>query len=405
MNFLLGAIVQIIKQYKGEEPLSVYLKSYFKRHPKLGSRDRRSISEAVYIYYRCAAFFPDDHPIPDIINEGVTLCNSKNEFLKSTLVRQGFGEQDHHNFACEKRGLFQESANAFSAGLSPGLWLGAMLQQPNLFLRLRADKEKVFSLLDEALISYSSHDMNVFQDEDKAFYDHKGTCIGLENSSKMNSLLPPEVYVVQDYSSQVSMAAFTKFAAGYKNQKQTSSKYSVWDVCAGAGGKSIFWKDKFPEDQIQATDIRESILKNLEERFALYGINEGLETLVLDVSQKEMLQEKMHGHSFDFIICDVPCSGSGTWARTPEQFYFFKEKSLRKFEKLQFQIAFEAQRFLKENGLMAYITCSVFKAENETVVEKLLQNTSLELLHQQLINGIPNHSDSLFIAIFRRIDG
>ena len=404
MNFLLGAIVQIIKQYKGEAPLSAYLKDYFKRHPRLGSRDRRSISEAVYIYYRCAAFFPAEHPIPDTINEGVTLCNSTNQFLISTLLREGFGEQDHHNFACEKRGLFQESAHAFSAGLSPGLWLGSMLQQPDLFLRMRADKEKIFSRLDEALISYSILDTNVLDDEDKAFYDRKGTCAGLENSSKMSSLLPPEAYVVQDYSSQTSMSIFTKFAADHKKQKQTSSGYSVWDVCAGAGGKSLFWKDRFPEDKIQATDIRKSILKNLEERFALSGVKEQLETLVLDVSQKEILEQKMRNRSFDFIICDVPCSGSGTWARTPEQFYFFKEKNLKKFEKLQFLIAFEAQRFLKENGLMAYITCSVFKAENEMVVEKLLHNTSLELLHQQLINGIPNHSDSLFIAVFRKID-
>jgi 16S rRNA (cytosine967-C5)-methyltransferase len=103
------------------------------------------------------------------------------------------------------------------------------------------------------------------------------------------------------------------------------------------------------------------------------------------------------------VVCDVPCSGSGTWARTPEQFHFYKPAMLQKFKELQFPIASNASNYVKQGGHLAYITCSVFQEENEDVVNQLLQSGILNLKHTQIIDGIDNQADCMFVAVFEKL--
>jgi len=99
----------------------------------------------------------------------------------------------------------------------------------------------------------------------------------------------------------------------------------------------------------------------------------------------------------------VPCSGSGTWARTPEQFYFFNTKELSSFNAKQFIIANNSLAYLKEGGSLIYITCSIFKSENEAIIESLLQNNpKITCKEMHLINGIENKADCMFIAVLER---
>jgi 16S rRNA (cytosine967-C5)-methyltransferase len=173
-------------------------------------------------------------------------------------------------------------------------------------------------------------------------------------------------------------------------------------VCSGAGGKSILLKDKLPPFSLLASDIRETILHNLKMRFRLYGLHK-TKTIVVNSADEISIAAGIGSQKFDLVLCDVPCSGSGTWARTPEQFHFFKDEQLKKFEELQYPIVYNASKHVADGGILAYVTCSVFKQENEDVVGRLLLNTNLELAHQQVINGIEQKADCMFIAIFRKI--
>ena len=65
---------------------------------------------------------------------------------------------------------------------------------------------------------------------------------------------------------------------------------------------------------------------------------------------------------------------------------------------LQLQIAANAAAYLKENGTLIYITCSVFRQENEDVVAAILAHTGRKLIKQKIIKGIDIHADSMFIA-------
>ena len=379
MSFFLDHVERIIDSYKGNPPLSAFLKIYFKQYPKLGSRDRKALSEAAYIYYRSSRFLDSGASVQDVLVNGIIWCHSENVFLRKMMepVLQYTSRQE------------PRLPDAFSYLVSPAPpleeWLYSMWQQPRLFIRVRNHTQKIATLLRQHQIPFIYKTI--------AGNDQKD-CICVDNGIAIDQWLPERDYVVQDWASQSSIYTLL--------QHLPQMPATVWDVCSGAGGKSILLKDKLPAFSLLASDIRESILHNLKLRFKTYNLGQA-DTLIMNSADAETVAVKMGGKMFDLVLCDVPCSGSGTWARTPEQFHFFQESNLQKFEALQYPIAFNASKHVIKGGTLAYITCSVFKKENEDVVARLSQTAGLQLIHQQLIIGIAEQADSLFIAVFRKL--
>ena len=160
-------------------------------------------------------------------------------------------------------------------------------------------------------------------------------------------------------------------------------------------------KDIEPGVRLTISDARESIIHNLKQRFRLYR-HELPVAHVTDVANDAQLQKALGGKLFDNIICDAPCSGSGTWARTPEQLYFFDPAVINKFTALQQTIATNVCAHLKPGGRLIYITCSVFAQENEAVADAVIKKTGLQLIQSQLINGTGIQADSMFVAMLKK---
>src|ERR1044072_4325987 len=99
---------------------------------------------------------------------------------------------------------------------------------------------------------------------------------------------------------------------------------------------------------------------------------------------------------YDGIILDAPCSGSGTWGRTPENLYFFDRVKINRFHALQKSIATNVIPLLKPGGALIYITCSVFKQENEAVVQQLCKSGSLQQEEGGIIPGYTHGADTMF---------
>ena len=153
--------------------------------------------------------------------------------------------------------------------------------------------------------------------------------------------------------------------------------------------------------ELLASDVRESILQNLAARFRLYHLPMP-ERLVLDSADAKAAANALGSRQFEGIVCDVPCSGSGTWARTPEACYFFQLDTLEAYTNRQLSILKNAANYLQMGGRIIYITCSVFRAENEDVINAISAEAGLAIESYQLINGISIAADSLFVAILRR---
>jgi 16S rRNA (cytosine967-C5)-methyltransferase len=318
-----------------------------------------------------AAFLLNDQPGPLLaklhpqFNENIHLpLNEKLEFAGLHFKPEDIFPWYH---------LLSEGINGDDYSLS-------MLRQPGLFLRIRPGfAGNVTEKLKELGWAYSLEN---------------------ENALRLTNSQPVEKYfnvnrelVIQDLNSQEVGNVIKRV---FKDHHFSPS--GVWDCCAASGGKSIMLYDLYPGIQITVSDIRQTILKNLETRFMEAGIKPKGK-FVADLSVPK--PGKTFG-SFSFILADVPCSGSGTWARTPEQLYYFEEGIIEKYSQKQKAILRQLVFSLKEGGWLVYITCSVFKKENEEVVEQLISESGLELVYQTLLNGTKKAADSMFLAILRK---
>jgi 16S rRNA (cytosine967-C5)-methyltransferase len=266
-----------------------------------------------------------------------------------------------------------------SSGIEREAFILSHLSQPDLFLRLRPGREEAVKLK----LKNASINGKVISD----------TCLALPNSSKIDAVIElNKEAVVQDYSSQ---RAGDFFPSSLSN---STSKLSVWDCCAASGGKSIMLNDLYPDIQLTVSDIRESIIINLKKRFNEAGIT-NYKSFIGDLVTADFMPCT---YDFELIIADVPCSGSGTWGRTPEQLYFFEEKKIGEYASLQKKILTKVIPHLVPGGHLLYITCSVFKKENEEAVDFIQQNFSLQLIKKEVLKGYDKKADTMFAALLQK---
>jgi 16S rRNA (cytosine967-C5)-methyltransferase len=375
----------ILQQYDGGVPFSIWLKQFFKEHKKYGSKDRREITALCYGFYRLGAAF-ENYTVEERILLGAFLTSEENNFVLQELKPEWneniklSGEEKLRLLHVQKESFhFFPLLNELSEAINKEQFDLSFLQQPLLYLRIRPGKKKIVS--------------SKLQNASIAFEFIGNDCIALANSSKVDEVIElNKEAVVQDYNSQRIGELFQNFKL-----QTTNYKPSVWDCCAASGGKSILAYDIIPNIMLTVSDVRESILRNLKRRFEQAGIK-NYKSFVADLSTHSPFTS--HHSLFDLVICDAPCSGSGTWSRTPEQLHFFKKEKIDHYAQLQKSIVVNACKAVKEKGFFLYITCSVFKKENEEVVEFIQANTSLELVSKKYFIGYDKKADTLFTALF-----
>lgn len=149
----------------------------------------------------------------------------------------------------------------------------------------------------------------------------------------------------------------------------------VLDYCSGSGGKSLaIAANTMGRGQIYLHDIRPQILLEARRRFRRAGA-QNAQFLPPDHPRLETLKNKM-----DWVLADVPCSGSGTYRRNPDMKWKIDEQMLERLVKEQREIFSSALTFMKPNGKIVYATCSLFERENEGQVEYFLKNYPLDVV-------------------------
>ena len=209
----------------------------------------------------------------------------------------------------------------------------------------------------------------------------------LEADSKCNHVLERGWAWTMDYASQ-------KVA----DCVEIDEDDAIWDACSGAGGKSIYISNKFIKPfHLTCSDKRFTILENLKARFKTLGLK------VPQIELCDLLEPFQLKTKYDKVILDVPCSGSGTWGRSPENIIGFGISKIDYFSKLQLKIAGNALKNLKTEGKLIYMTCSVFTSENEKNIDYLVKKHGLKLEYMQYTFAPNNESDTLFIAVLTKL--
>ncbi len=374
----LQTAVKVIETYKGDLPLAVFLKNFFSKDKKYGSKDRRSIAALCYAYYRVCKGLPG-YDMQQKILAGVFLTNQENSPILEALqpawhalITQPL-QQKLDTLKTTRFFPFAE----LSESIDSGAFERSFLLQPKLFIRIRPNRIKnVEKKLHAAEIQYEQ----ITED-----------CLAFENSTRIEDVLELNVdYVVQDYNSQQTIGLAKVFP--------TTATINVWDCCAASGGKSIMAVDVFKHVQLTVSDVRDTILANLQKRFKTAGIK-NFHSFEADLSHATSVTNRFKSRPFDLVICDAPCTGSGTWSRTPEQLAFFNPAQIEQYSQLQKKIAGNVLEAIKKGGYLLYITCSVFKKENEDVVEFLREKYPVTLVKQEVLKGYDMRADSMFAAL------
>jgi len=201
---------------------------------------------------------------------------------------------------------------------------------------------------------------------------------------------------IQDVGSQALLQCLPEFPGGQ------------WlDACAGAGGKSLqlasLLRSHSSEGRVTAHDIRPVALRELELRRQRAGFD------------NLTITKRVQG-TFDAVLVDAPCSGSGTWRRSPHLKWTTRPGDLVRLHDRQIGILEDYATHVAEGGLLIYATCSLCRTENESVAEAFLSAHAhfrpAELRHPVSGAAIPGgqltllpallDSDGYFLAAFRR---
>ncbi len=189
---------------------------------------------------------------------------------------------------------------------------------------------------------------------------------------------------------------------------------NVLDACSAPGGKTTYLAELMHNKGcIIAWDIYEERLKQVNQNAKRLGINI-IQTELHDATKlKEDYVER-----FDKILLDVPCLGLGVIRRKPDIKWNRQERDIEEISNIQFKILKTCSKYLKNDGVLVYSTCSMLKEENEKIIEKFINEEDFETINvdqkipsefsktttNNMVQFLPskNH-DGFFITMLKRI--
>ena len=164
----------------------------------------------------------------------------------------------------------------------------------------------------------------------------------------------------------------------------------ILDYCAGGGGKALAIADATTA-AVFAHDAAPRRMADLGPRAERAGV-------VIGQLSPDALAR---AGRFDAVLCDVPCSGSGTWRRDPEAKWRLTPARLDALVPVQAEILAQGAALVAPGGLLVYMTCALFHAENEAQVARFCATHAGWTVLAEEAQVPPAASDGFFHAVLR----
>lgn len=153
----------------------------------------------------------------------------------------------------------------------------------------------------------------------------------------------------------------------------------VLDACSAPGGKTTQLAEIMENSgKIIAWDLYKDRL-NLVEQNAL---RLGIKIIETDENNSVILKQQ-YIEKFDRILLDVPCLGIGVIRRKPDIKWRRERKDIEEICKIQLEILNTCSKYLKKGGNLVYSTCSIFKQENEDIIEQFIKKSNFKIVKQK----------------------
>lgn len=363
----------------------MWLQSAFKSRKQFGSKDRQFYRDAIYALLRLGKW---EEKLSPELRMALGLWRQYPsrpeviEYLKSAGILNG------------DINTFKDLCLLYGEEYNPYGWADSYLQAETPIDELNTwfgSAAPVWIRCNESRLPELLHYMN----ENGLQARKNNQAFELQAGVNLNKAVERGLCRIQDLSSQLSI-----------DENLIIGTELIWDACCGAGGKSLRLCEANPNAALYISDSRPAIVSNAEARFRLLGYPEPF-SAVCDLKKRVSEMEFSNGVTlkksvFDMVLCDVPCSGSGTWRRTPENLTQFKPEKIEEYAQIQREIVKNALAFLKPGGTLVYITCSVFSTENRVNAEKIATENGLEMTESAVIGGLKLNADYLYRALFKK---
>ena len=300
--------------------------TYTKKHKYIEAEDRKLLLDLIWSAIRCKARLFYKYPDTDWLY--------KLEQLKIN------GVPDSSDMPLAVRLEVQEwFLNHIP---DPEEELSAMLNPAPIVLRSNGNRDEIFKMLQKEGLNVSLCSLSPL-----------GIILNEYTNLKESKTFKKGLIEVQDEGAQL-----LSLETGIKPNDD------VFDFCAGAGGKSLIFAQMMKNRGfIQAYDASYKRLSELSKRARRANVS-----IIKPVFKLPEAHKK-----FDYVVVDAPCSGTGTWRRSPDMRWSLTEKQLQNITLKQAEILSVAQEYVKNGHFLVYITCSLTFDENEMQVENFTE--------------------------------
>jgi len=355
-NNLLTLAATIIQRSNREHPADAVLRSHLKAQRGLSQIRGAQISRAVFAYFRWFGWLDQRQPLHDRIEHALQLAR------KFSDAPFELSEGDLMTFAVPRwlRDVME---------ITPA-WLRAIQSEPKIWLRARPGQG--------GALAAKLGDCKSFAPGPRADI--------LEYCGNQDLFRTPEFHAGEFELQDISSQAVGLICAPEPGQ-------TVWDACAGEGGKSLHLSDLTQnKGLIWASDRAEWRLQKLKRRAAradafnyrakLWNGGQKLPTKTL----------------FDIVLVDAPCSGIGTWQRNPHGRWTTTPDDIRELAELQTRLLSHAAAGVKPGGKLIYSACTLAHAETSGVTKAIKQREFEPLpLANPLISETARSSEIYFL--------
>lgn len=354
-------------------PADQTLRRYYREHPEFGSRDRRFFSALVFSWFRWRGWLAPPEParcamtyLLDAVEHhpAVTLLAEQSGF--SRLNPQpvgGLTVEEKAQYAGHWLGTVPFAIEQLVPAWFPAQiyvpadrepnkhclrCIAAFQIRPPTWLRVeRGVNERIAAILARHAITACPH-------------PRVAGAIRLQGSPDLERLSTESSFEIQDLASQ---------CVGWICAPTCGEHW--WDICAGAGGKSLHLADLMEHaGTILATDVRSGSLGVLRKRARGRGGN------IIAYRVWDGTRDPAPGQCFDGVLVDAPCSSIGTWARNPDARWRTTERDIAQRRIVQEQLLMAGADKVRPGGHLVYAVCTLTEAETQAVITKFITTRS-----------------------------
>ena len=377
----IAAAIEVLAAIDADgRPADAVASYYFKTRRYIGAKDRRAISTRVWGVLRRRArlsFWLAEMEVEDFPRERVLADLVLTEKLREPDLKLLFnGEKNSpEKLTGEDRKLIEQLASKDIFHHAMPVWVRAEFPE---WIEPRLSELFGDQLLREMALMREEAPVDL---RVNTLATDRETALGALAKEGLKSEPTPLSPIGLRLPARVALTAQELFKNGLVEVQDEGSQLvalltgarpgqTVLDLCAGAGGKTLALAAAMQnKGRLFACDTHSGRSERAVQRLRRAGVHNVTRHVLEGDGDKWLKRQK---GTFDRVLVDAPCSGTGTWRRNPDAKWRLNEASLGELAALQARILIQAAGLTKSGGRLVYATCSLLPEENERQVEAFL---------------------------------